>query len=110
MPKESKPDLGSEFLVGEDDAPVPNEPDQHTKKAPVYFEGGAPNQIFRFDRWGLKYGTDDKGHAAAMILSVLLLALLTFGFVGGLLVERLWVPNVLELIGTAFTFVAGVAI
>ena len=71
---------------------------------------GAPNQVFMLDRFGFKYGTDDKGHAAAIILSVFLLVLLGCLFVLGTLFDRSWIPDAVQILGTAFTFVAGVAI
>lgn len=89
---------------------VPSIPDKFTRKDPSFVDGGAPGQIFKFERWGLKYGTDDKGHAAAIILSVLVVILLGAVFVGGLFVERAWIPDALKMLGTTFTFVAGVAI
>lgn len=98
------------LIVTESRKDVPVLPDRYTKKDSIYFDGGAPNQVFKFERWGLAYGTDDKGHAAAIILSVLMVCLLAVIFVIGLVVERSWIPDALKLIGTAFTFVAGVAI
>lgn len=63
-----------------------------------------------FDRFGLKYGTDDKGHAAAIILSILLLFLLGCLFALGTLCDCSWISDALQILGTAFTFVAGVAV
>ena len=87
-----------------------NTPDKYTKKDPTFFNGGAPNQVFKFERWGVSYGTDDKGHAASIILSVLLVVLLAAVAFGGLFVERSWMADMMKLLGTAFTFTAGVAI
>ena len=84
-----------------------SKPDEHTKK---FFDGGAPGQIFKFERWGLSYGTDDKGHAAAIILSVAICILLAVVFAIGLIVDRTWIPDALKLLGTSLTFCAGVAI
>lgn len=86
------------------------DPDQYTAQGPLFIPNGAPHQIFRFCRWGLEYGTDDKGHAASIILSTALLALLLVLFVVGALFDRAWVGDALTIIGTAFTFTAGVAI
>ena len=98
------------LVVNEPAQNVPAIPDKHTRKDPTFFDGGAPNQVFKFERWGFSYGTDDKGHAAAIILSVLIVILLAGVFLGGFLVERSWIPDALKLLGTTFTFVAGVAI
>ena len=70
-----------------------------------FFEGGDPGQVFMVDWAGIKYGTDDYGHAAAVILSVLLLILL-----GGpnpmtwaQCFDRSWIPAALQIIGPAFS-------
>ena len=73
-------------------------------------DGNVPAQIFHFKRWGVSYGTDDKGHAAALILSVLLGILLAIIFIIGSFVDRTWIPDAIKIIGTAFTLTAGVAI
>lgn len=86
------------------------DPDKYTQTGPLFIPNGAPHQVFRFCRWGVEYGTDDKGHAASIILSVSLLFLLLFLFVVGALADRPWVSDALTIIGTAFTFTAGVAI
>ena len=52
----------------------------------------------------------DKGHAASIILSTTLLILLLVLFLIGAFVERPWIADALTIIGTAFTFTAGVAI
>lgn len=103
---------GKSLIVAPDSslAEPSKKPDQYTKQDPTFIKGGAPNQIFKFERWGIAYGTDDKGHAASIILSVLLVALLAGVAFGGLFVERMWMPDMLKLLGTAFTFTAGVAI
>jgi hypothetical protein len=107
LPEKSKPSQSDPLLVGEDESPVKEESDRHTAR---FFPGGAPNQVFMLDRFGFKYGTDDKGHAAAIILSVLLLALLGCLIVLGTFFDRSWIPDALQILGTAFTFVAGVAV
>lgn len=87
-----------------------NTPDKYTSQGPGFIPNGAPNQVFRFCRWGIEYGTDDKGHAASIILSTTLLILLLVLFLIGAFVERPWIADALKIIGTAFTFTAGVAI
>lgn len=90
---------------------VSTSPDKFTKKDPVFFEGGAPNQVFRLSLGGfVSYGTDDKPYAASLILSLMLGFLLLVLFVGGFFVARAWIPDALKILGTAFTLVAGVAI
>ena len=103
------PSPNNPLKVGEDDSPISGKPDSRTAQF-SFFEGGAPNQIFLFDRWGVKYGTDDKGHAASIILAVLLLKLLACLFVLGTIWDRDWIVDALQILGTAFTLVAGVAI
>lgn len=91
-------------------AKVSNSPDEYTKKDPVFFDGGAPNQVFRLHLGFVSYGTDDKAHAASLILSIMLGILLLFLFTGGFFVERAWISDALKILGTTFTLVAGVAI
>lgn len=85
-------------------------PDDATKKNPAFHKGGGDGQVFHFKLWGLSYGTDDKGHAASLILSVLILISLMALFALGTIVERSWMSDALKLLGTAFTFIAGVAV
>lgn len=92
-------------------AQVSTSPDEYTKKDPVFFEGGAPNQVFRLALGNfVSYGTDDKPYAASLILSIMLGFLLLVLIVGGFFVERAWIPDALKILGTTFTLVAGVAI
>lgn len=88
----------------------PIAPDKHTAVDPVFIENGAPNQVFKLSFKGVSYGTDDKGHAASIVLAVMLLALMLIFGIGGMFIERTWMPDVFKFLGTAFTFVAGVAI
>jgi hypothetical protein len=83
-------------------------PDRFT--ALSFIPNGAPNQVFRFCKWGFEYGTDDKGHAASIILSITLLILLIILFIIGGFFDRSWISDALKILGTAFTFTAGVAI
>ena len=85
-------------------------PDEDTKQNPAFHEGGGPGQVFHFRRWGISYGTDDKGHAAALILSALLLAVFLIVILAGIVADRNWIPDALQIVGTSFTFVAGVAV
>ena len=97
-------------LVAEPPPPASPVPDDDTKENPAFHEGGGAGQVFHFKRWGLSYGTDDKGNAAALILSALLLIVFFAVIVAGLIADREWIPTALQILGTAFTFVAGVAV
>ncbi len=108
-PKQSKPEE-KPLIVGNGNQPVSSEPDEFTKTNPIFIDGGAPNQIFKFKRFGISYGTDDKAHAAAIILSILIGLLLFAIFLIGAFVERSWITDALKILGTAFTFTIGVAI
>jgi len=77
-------------------------------------EGSGEGQVFHFDRFGIKYGTDDKGHAAALILSVCLLGAALLVSVGGIISsfsskDLKWM-EILSWIGNAFLFTAGIAV
>ena len=85
-------------------------PDEATEKNPAFHEGGGAGQVFHFRRWGISYGTDDKGHAAAIILSALLLAVLLIVILVGAVTDSIWISDALHIVGTSFTFVAGVAV
>ena len=87
-----------------------NTPDEATKKGPPLIDGGAPNQVFRFEKFGVSYGTDDKGHAASILLSSVILCLLALVFIVGAFSDREWIGEAITILGTAFTFTAGVAI
>ena len=88
---------------------ISSEPDSNTQKEP-FFSGGAPNQVFRLQLCFFSYGTDDKSHAASLLLSLMIGMLLTIVFIIGAIAERSWISDALSVLGTAFTFVAGVAI
>lgn len=89
---------------------TPDTPDADSQTGPTYIPDGAPNQVFRINLKWFSYGTDDKPHAASLLLSLMLGFLLLLVFVIGLFVERVWIPDAIKILGTAFTFTAGVAI
>jgi hypothetical protein len=92
-------------------AQIPDQPDTDTRKDPCFTDGHAPNQVFHFSKWGFAYGTDDKGHAAALTLSFAILALiLLIVIVGAFLSEREWLADILKVLGSAFLIVAGIAV
>lgn len=107
---QNKPLNQKQLVVRETEGDIPTVPDKHTKKDPVFFDGAAPNQVFRLHLGFVSYGTDDKGHAASLILSIMIGILLMIVFAIGAFVDREWIPDSLKLLGTAFTLVAGVAI
>jgi|LakMenE18May11ns_1017448.scaffolds.fasta_scaffold8905558_2 hypothetical protein len=88
----------------------PDTPDKDTQKAPDYTGDYADGRVFHFSKWGIKYGVDDKGQAAALVISVLLIALLGICLLAGALVDRPWIADVFKLVIPALTFTAGVAI
>lgn len=92
---------------------VPKEPDEETRKGLKNdFTGdGAENRVLHINLGFFKYGTDDKAHAGAMVLSMLLLVMIALTGVAGLIAqEDEWPGEILQMLGSAFTFVAGVAI
>ncbi|MEP3277394.1 MAG: hypothetical protein ABJN26_22565 [Stappiaceae bacterium] len=86
-------------------------PDSETSKNPDYAaDANAEGRVFHFNKWGVKYGVDDKGHAASIILSIILALLLAFVFLVGAFADRSWISDAIKILGTAFTLTAGVAI
>ena len=88
----------------------PPDPDADTRKGPGFDQGGRPGQVFHFRKFGISYGTDDKGHAAAIILSVLTLISLIILFIIGSIFDRDWIGDALKILGTTFTLVTGIAV
>ena len=66
--------------------------------------------MFFFGKWGIKYGVDDKGHAAALIFSFLIMILFAFVAVMGVFVDRAWTGDAIKILGTAMTLTTGIAI
>lgn len=89
---------------------TPEEPDEATRTGPKFIPDGAPHQVFRLDLKWFTYGTDDKPHAASLLLSLLIGFLLLVVLLVGLVSDRTWIPDALKILGTAFTFTAGIAI
>lgn len=88
----------------------PDRPDSDTKTGPKFIPDGAPHQVFLLNLKWFSYGTDDKPHAASLLLSLMLGFLLMVVFFVGLVSDRAWIPDAVKILGTAFTFTAGVAI
>jgi arginine exporter protein ArgO len=86
-----------------------NVPDKATQKGISDFTGPeADNRVLHINLGILKYGTNDKAHAAAVVFSLLLfiaiMGVLIFGSGGE------WTKEAFRWLGSAFLFVAGVAI
>ena len=94
---------------------TPAKPDRDTLTAPDFTSDTAASRVLYLNwRW-FRYGTDDQGHAAALMLSVLLLFVIGVVIIAGLLMEHsdqsaMWMDRVFTWLGGAFLFVAGVAI
>lgn len=96
-----------------------NTPDKATKKGKRDMTGeSADDRIFFVDNKLFKYGTDDKYHAAALIISFLLLALIAIVLVGNTIIaiwnptyaEKIWSERIFLAVWNGFIFVAGVAV
>jgi hypothetical protein len=90
-------------------------PDADTAKGFDWTGDHAENRILHINTRYFKYGTDDKGHAAALVLSALLLvAALLVGVIGvvGLYSGKdpQWVNTLITWIGNAFLFTSGIAV
>ncbi len=88
-----------------------NKPDKDTKKD-LDFTGPSANKRVLYINAGIfKYGTDDKAHAASIALSMVLLAVSLIVMIVGLFSGNTqWLEKMQAWIGSAFLFVAGVAI
>jgi hypothetical protein len=87
---------------------VSNVPDKYTRKAPDMTGPYADHRVFFIDTKFFKYGTTDQGHAAALVLSALLLiVILTLGFVALVAGADL---TLLQFLIAPFSLVAGVAV
>jgi hypothetical protein len=91
---------------------VSSKPDAATKTGLVDFTGpSAPKRVLYVNLGILRYGTNDKVHAAALILSfVLLMALFGVVITGFYLKETGWAERAFTWLGNAFLFIAGVAV
>lgn len=109
-PDEAKKKVWSELIVRPILQEASKDPDEYTRKDNIFIDGGAPNQVFRLQLWGFSYGTDDKTHAASILLSILTGCLLVLLFLIGAVAERAWLSDALSVLGTVFTLTIGVAI
>lgn len=93
--------------------PPPNNtstvPDNATKKGLNDYTGGeADNRVLHINLGFFKYGTSDKTHAAALVLSLLLFLTIVGVIIFG--DGHDWAKEVFRWLGGAFLFVTGVAI
>lgn len=87
------------------------DPDQATRKGLNDFTGkNAEGRVLSINVWFLKYGTDDKAHAAALLLSLILLAILIGVLIRADGSQSVWNDKVFSWLGSAFLLVAGIAI
>jgi hypothetical protein len=71
----------------------------------------AGNRLLFINAGFFRYGTDDKTHAAAIVLSGVLLVIgLLVVIIGSFSSNSAWLERALMLIWNAFMFVAGVAL
>jgi hypothetical protein len=71
----------------------------------------AENRLLFINAGFFRYGTDDKAHAAAIVLSGVLLVIgLLVVIIGSFSSNSAWLERALMLIWNAFMFVAGVAL
>lgn len=85
-------------------------PDRDTRKAP-YTSGDGDGQVFHFQKFGIRYGTDDKGHAAALVLAVLLFVGILLCLVAGSLGKDYeFAIEIAKIFSSAFLIVTGIAV
>ncbi len=107
MTKKTSSQLPQQIPKPKNTSPVP---DEATKKGVNDYTGssGARDRVLRINLGVLKYGTDDKTHAAAIVLSMMI-----FMVIIGVLIfgeGNDWTKEVFRWLGGAFLFVAGIAI
>lgn len=61
-----------DIFVPADSPTVSATPDKDTQRFPDMTEPGSPGRVFGFDFMGFKYGSSDKLHSAAFLLSILM--------------------------------------
>lgn len=71
----------------------------------------ANNRVLRINLGVIRYGTDDKTHAAAVVFSLLLFAVIVLVVLAGIASsDHDWTYRVLQWLGMPFSMVIGVAI
>jgi len=98
-------------LIKNPDGNLSPSPDPETQKFPDWTAPEAGNRILHINFRFFRYGTDDKTHAASIILSVaVLIFCVVIAIVGIFANGASWVQTVLSWAGNAFLLVAGTAI
>ena len=87
---------------------VSNIPDKYTRKAFDMTGPYADHRVFFINTKFFKYGTTDQGHAAALVLSAMLLAVILL--LGGIALAAGSDHAILQLLIAPFSLVAGVAV
>jgi arginine exporter protein ArgO len=87
-------------------------PDKYTEKEPVDQTGPkAPGRVFLINFGFVKYGSTDKAHGAAVLLSLILLIIILIVICIGFKIGfSPWLDRVFTWLGSAFLFLAGVAV
>lgn len=86
-------------------------PDKYTRMAPDFTGPHAENRILLIELKWFKYGTDDKSHASALVLSGLILCVSIIISVIGLGAgSAKWLELLITWLGNAFLFTAGIAV
>ncbi|MCY4305992.1 MAG: hypothetical protein OXC62_14625 [Aestuariivita sp.] len=92
----------------------PNEPDSNTEKVSRDWTdsySNVPDRAFYINTGILRYGTSDKVHGSSIVLSIFLLGIILLVIIIGLFSENTtWLESVFTWLGSAFLFVAGVAV
>lgn len=91
---------------------VAPQPDKATQIGLQDFTGNsADKRVLHINLGFIKYGTNDKSHAAAIVLSiVLLLTIIGVIFIGVASPDLAWKEKIFNWLGGAFLFVSGVAL
>jgi hypothetical protein len=95
-------------IIPPPDPEVSPVPDKYTRKADDFTGANAGGRVLQINLGFLRYGTNDATHAAAIVLSLILLACII-----GVLIFNMNTPGgekAFQWLGSAFLFVAGVAV
>lgn len=86
-------------------------PDEATRQAADYTASTASERVLYINLWFFKYGTHDRSHGAAVLFSLILLAIFVgVIFVGSSASNAAWFDKVFDWVAGAILFVIGVAI
>ncbi len=94
---------------------ISDTPDADTALNPDFTGEYAQSRVLRVNTRWFRYGTDDKAHASAMVLSALLLfSALVLASIGAIVAfaghEEKWLDTIATWIGNAFLFTSGIAV